>query len=58
MNTYDEQVKRLEIQHDWTLEEASDCGCNMREEPCDRCWNLGWAIGGINERTAIVGESL
>lgn len=47
--TYDEKVRKLEIDHNWTLEEAADCGCNYREEPCDRCWNLGWAIGVINE---------
>lgn len=48
--TYDEQVRALEIRLDWTLDNAADCGCNMREEPCDRCWDLGWAIGGITER--------
>jgi hypothetical protein len=52
--TYDEQVKALEIKHGWTLEEAGDCGCNTRPNgPCERCWSLGWAIGGIEVRAKL-----
>ncbi len=39
-------VEEVEKEHGWTEEEASQCGCNMREEPCNRCWSLGWALGG------------
>lgn len=47
---YDEKVRKIEKEQGWTLDDAADCGCNMREEPCDRCWNLGWAIGGIEHK--------
>lgn len=40
-------VAEIERDLNWTEEDASNCGCNYREEPCDRCWSLGWRIGGI-----------
>lgn len=42
-----------EIERDlcWTEGDASNCGCNYREEPSDRCWTLGWRIGGIAPST-------
>lgn len=55
--TYEEEVKKLEVLLGWTLEEAADCGCNCREYPCDRCWNLGWAMGGIGEREKLKEQS-
>lgn len=52
--TYDEEVRAIEIQHDWTLEEAADCMCNISPVgPCNQCWSLGWAIGGIKVRRTI-----
>ncbi len=51
--TYDEKLKALEKLLGWSLDDAADCSCNMREEPCDRCWDLGWAIGGIKERETL-----
>ena len=39
-------VEEVEKQVGWTEEEASQCGCYAREEPYERCWSLGWALGG------------
>lgn len=41
------QIEAIEQRLGWTEHDAINCGCNIREEPCDRCWSLGWAIGGI-----------
>jgi hypothetical protein len=52
--TYDEEVKALEAKYNWTLEEAADCGCNYHPDgPCEHCWGLGWAIGGIKVKATI-----
>ncbi|MEX2901350.1 hypothetical protein AB3967_08470 [Pseudomonas rhodesiae] len=39
-------VEEVEKEVGWTEEEASQCGCYARPEPCERCWSLGWALGG------------
>jgi hypothetical protein len=39
-------VEEVEKEVGWTEEEASHCGCYMAPGPCDRCWALGWALGG------------
>lgn len=39
-------IEEVEKELGWTESEASNCGCNMRDEPCERCWSLGWALGG------------
>ena len=53
---YQAEVRRLEVEHGWTVEQGENCGCNGREEPCDRCWSLGWAIGGIKSPAKALGE--
>lgn len=45
---YEKAVEAIEKDLNWTREEANDCGCNYREEPCDRCLSLGWRIGGLD----------
>jgi len=50
--TYEQAVAEIEQRIGWTVEDGENCGCNFREEPCDRCWSLGWAIGGI-DRAAL-----
>lgn len=38
-------ITEIEKEVGWTEEEASMCGCYMREEPCENCWSLGWRLG-------------
>ena len=46
--TYDEEVEKIEAELDWTLDDASNCMCNVSSVgPCNQCWSLGWRIGGI-----------
>lgn len=48
---YQAAVAEIEQRIGWTVEQGENCGCNFHPEgPCDRCWSLGWAIGGINEK--------
>ena len=50
---YDLEVSKIEKELGYTLEEAESCGCYMHPESCEKCWNLGWRIGGIglNEKS-------
>lgn len=40
-------VAEIERDLGWSEADASGCSCNFREEPCERCFTLGWRIGGI-----------
>lgn len=45
---YEKAVEEIEKELNWTRDEAGDCGCNYRQEPCENCWSLGWRIGGLD----------
>lgn len=56
--TYDEEVAKIEEDLDWTLDDASNCMCNVSPVgPCGNCWELGWRIGGINVAIDAAKES-
>lgn len=48
MSRYEEEVAKIEKELDWTIDDASNCMCNVSPNgPCNQCWSLGWRIGGI-----------